>query len=447
MCGTCGCSGHDHNHDHHDHHHDHNHDHHNHTGNPAIELERDILSRNNTMAERVRGYLEAKEIEALNLMSSPGSGKTTLLEQTIQTLKGRIPLYVIEGDQQTSNDADRIKQLDIPAVQINTGSGCHLEADMVYDAIKKLNPVNHSLLFIENVGNLVCPAVFNLGENLKVVIISTTEGEDKPLKYPQMFYEADICIINKIDLLPYLKIDLKQLRDNLHKVNHHLKVFELSALTGEGMQEWCEFLIKRHRGVSESSPAKEFFNERAAGWDQHIIVDEGKINRLLGLLKIKENASVLDVGTGTGVLIPFLLKALPHGQITAVDFSSEMLREARRKFGADNRVYFRETDIEKDPLQGQFDAIILYSVFPHFENKTETISKLVKTNLKPEGKLLIAHSQGRETLNNMHNGLSHGMQSAHLLNIEQQQSIFKDAGLTVEKAYEDNDIYYLIVKA
>jgi hydrogenase nickel incorporation protein HypB len=177
-------------------------------------------------------------------MSSPGSGKTTLLEETIKQLKGRKPVYVIEGDQQTSNDADRIAALDVPVFQVNTGTGCHLEASMIHHALKHLNPTDNSILFIENVGNLVCPAMFDLGEAQKVVIVSTTEGDDKPLKYPQMFQEANICIINKIDLSPYLNTDINVLRENCLKVNHDLQIFEVSALKNAGMDAWCNWLIE-----------------------------------------------------------------------------------------------------------------------------------------------------------------------------------------------------------
>ena len=248
MCGTCGCGEH-HHHDH-DHEHDHGHEHHHHhhpDGGTVITLEQDILQRNNLLAERNRGYFEAKRIFCLNLMSSPGSGKTTLLEETVRRLAageghGQHPVYVIEGDQQTSNDADRIAALDVPVFQVNTGTGCHLEADMVNHAVKHLNPVDGSILFIENVGNLVCPAMFDLGEAKKVVIVSTTEGDDKPLKYPHIFLEADICIINKIDLAPYLETNVETLRNNALKVNHHLQLFEVSATKGTGMDAWCDWL-------------------------------------------------------------------------------------------------------------------------------------------------------------------------------------------------------------
>lgn len=240
MCGTCGCNDHN-----HDHGHTHDHDHtHNHNDSVTISVEQDILHRNNLLAERNRGYFEAKNIFCINMMSSPGSGKTTLLEETLRRIKDRVPVYVIEGDQQTSNDANRIAALDIPVFQVNTGTGCHLEADMVNHAVKHLDPQQGAVLFIENVGNLVCPAMFDLGQSKKIVIVSTTEGDDKPLKYPHMFKEADICIINKIDLLPYLNTNAAILKENALKVNHHLEFFEVSAFKGTGMDVWCDWLIK-----------------------------------------------------------------------------------------------------------------------------------------------------------------------------------------------------------
>jgi hydrogenase nickel incorporation protein HypB len=210
-----------------------------------IELEEDILQRNNKIAEKNRSYLKTKKIVCLNLMSSPGSGKTTLLEETIKMLKGKKEVYVIEGDQQTTNDADRIAALDIPVLQINTGYDCHLEASMIERALEQLNPTERSLVFIENVGNLICPAAFDLGESQKVVVISTTEGDDKPLKYPYMFQEANICIINKIDLSPYLNSNVALLRENCLRVNPHLRIFEISALKNTGMDNWLNFLIDK----------------------------------------------------------------------------------------------------------------------------------------------------------------------------------------------------------
>jgi hydrogenase nickel incorporation protein HypB len=205
-------------------------------------VETDILSKNNLLAERNRGYFEAKNILALNLVSSPGSGKTSLLEKTIKELSKEIKFYVIEGDQQTMNDANRIDAAGAPVVQINTGNGCHLDSDMVNKAVKNLNVENNSVLMIENVGNLVCPSLFDLGEETRVVIMSATEGDDKPLKYPTMFESSDICIINKTDLLPYVDFDMEKARQYALQVNHHLEFFELSVKTGEGMEKWYEWL-------------------------------------------------------------------------------------------------------------------------------------------------------------------------------------------------------------
>ncbi|MBP6759535.1 MAG: hydrogenase nickel incorporation protein HypB, partial [Flavobacterium sp.] len=236
-----GSHAHSHSHDH-DHNHDHHHHDHSHNHIKEIDLERDILHQNDLLAERNKGYFEAKNIFAINLVSSPGSGKTSLLERTIADLKKDISFAVIEGDQQTTNDADRIAALEIPVIQINTGKGCHLDSEMISKAVKELSPKDGSMLMIENVGNLVCPSMFDLGENIRVVIISITEGEDKPIKYPDMFYGSQVCIINKIDLLPYLKFDLAKLKDYAKKVNPNLAFFEVSAYTGEGMESWYNFL-------------------------------------------------------------------------------------------------------------------------------------------------------------------------------------------------------------
>ena len=206
-------------------------------------MEEDILGKNNLLASRNRGYFEAKAVVALNLMSSPGSGKTTLLERTIMTLEGKKPVAVIEGDQQTLNDAERIHRTGAPVVQVNTGNGCHLDADMVRQALDQLELQQESLLFIENVGNLVCPSLFELGEKHRVVIISVTEGEDKPLKYPTMFEHADTCIINKIDLLPYVDFNVELVKQHALSVNPHLHIMELSALRGEGMEQWIQWLL------------------------------------------------------------------------------------------------------------------------------------------------------------------------------------------------------------
>ncbi|MCB0593301.1 MAG: hydrogenase nickel incorporation protein HypB [Lewinellaceae bacterium] len=239
---------HDHNHEGHHHHHSHSHHEHEHGhshGKTVVELEQDILQQNNLLAERNRGFLEAKDILALNLVSSPGSGKTSLLERTLKDLAGEFSCCVIEGDQQTSNDADRIAATGAPVVQINTGKGCHLDSDMVNKALKKLKPADGSLLFIENVGNLVCPSLFDLGEAARVVIISVTEGDDKPIKYPDMFHSSQLCIINKIDLLPYVQFDVEKTKEYARRVNHHLEFIELSATSGEGMEAWYEWLKQR----------------------------------------------------------------------------------------------------------------------------------------------------------------------------------------------------------
>lgn len=208
----------------------------------SISVETDILQKNNLRAERNRGYFEAKNILALNLVSSPGSGKTSLLERTIRELSGEIAITVIEGDQQTMNDADRIRAAGAPVVQVNTGNGCHLDADMVHRALGKLQPADGSLLLIENVGNLVCPSLFDLGEARRVVIMSVTEGEDKPLKYPNMFRSSQLCVINKTDLLPYLDYDIIKAREYAMQVNHHLEFIELSVKNGEGFGAWLDWL-------------------------------------------------------------------------------------------------------------------------------------------------------------------------------------------------------------
>lgn len=240
--------GHNHGHDHtHDHHHHADHDHAHSHDNRQLTLEQDILYKNNLLAERNRGYFEAKNILALNLVSSPGSGKTTFLEKTIQLFKDGPEMAVIEGDQQTSNDADRIAATGAKVVQINTGKGCHLDAHMILHAIQRIEVNNNSILMIENVGNLVCPSMFDLGEKQRVVIMSVTEGEDKPLKYPDMFMSSQICVINKIDLLPYLEFDLEKAKDYAMRVNPKLKFFELSATSGEGMDKWIEWLLAQTR--------------------------------------------------------------------------------------------------------------------------------------------------------------------------------------------------------
>jgi hydrogenase nickel incorporation protein HypB len=207
-----------------------------------INLEQDILIKNNLKAGSNRDYFLAEGIVAINLVSSPGSGKTSLLERTLKDLKGDLDFYVIEGDQQTTQDADRIDATGVPVVQINTGKGCHLDSQMIESAIGQLKPTSDSVVFIENIGNLVCPAMFDLGEQSRVVIISVTEGDDKPLKYPDMFASSDVCIINKIDLLPYVNFNCEKAMEYARRINHSLKFFELSATTGEGMEPWYQWL-------------------------------------------------------------------------------------------------------------------------------------------------------------------------------------------------------------
>jgi len=249
MCATCGCDSngqaiiHDHELHSHDavHHHVHADIHHG-TTKTVVDIEKDILYQNNLLAERNRGYFEAKNILALNLVSSPGSGKTSLLEKTLIDLKGQFDFFVIEGDQQTTNDADRIHATGTKVVQINTGKGCHLDAHMVLHAVQGMKLTDNAVLFIENVGNLVCPAMFDLGEKERIVIMSVTEGEDKPLKYPDMFHSSTVCIINKIDLLPYVPFNLEKAKENALKINHNLKIIEVSCTSGEGLTDWYDWL-------------------------------------------------------------------------------------------------------------------------------------------------------------------------------------------------------------
>ncbi len=243
MCATCGCGTVDSVHRHEaGPFHDHSHDHSNHSHKKAVDVEKDILLQNNLLAERNRGYFEAKNILALNLVSSPGSGKTALLERTLTDLRGELEFAVVEGDQQTTNDADRIHATGTKVVQINTGKGCHLDAHMVLHAVQGMKLKQNSILFIENVGNLVCPAMFDLGENERVVIVSVTEGDDKPLKYPDMFHTSTLCIINKTDLLPYVPFDLEKVKSNAKKVNPKLEIIELSCTRGEGLDQWYDWL-------------------------------------------------------------------------------------------------------------------------------------------------------------------------------------------------------------
>ncbi len=208
----------------------------------TIALEMAVLGKNQASAECNRGWLAGRGVLALNLMSSPGSGKTTLLERSIRDLQDQVTISVVEGDQATLNDAQRIRATGAAAVQVNTGTGCHLEADMLARALELLQPGKGSLLVVENVGNLVCPALFDLGEKAKVVIFSVTEGEDKPLKYPHMFSTADVLLLSKVDLLPHLRVDLQLMMDNALAVNPRLKIFPVSAYTGEGLKDWYGWL-------------------------------------------------------------------------------------------------------------------------------------------------------------------------------------------------------------
>ncbi len=264
MCTVCGCGSgeariegeqghshaHSHAHDHaHDHHHDHGHIHtHSHTHvagmNPArmVQIEQDILAKNDGYARANRAWFDAHGIFALNLVSSPGSGKTTLLCKTIELLKNEVAINVVEGDQQTAFDADRIRATGVPALQINTGKGCHLDGHMVGHAMEHLKPADGSLFLIENVGNLVCPAAFDLGEHHKVAILSVTEGEDKPLKYPDMFAAADVMLLNKCDLLPYLQFDADLAEANARRVNPQLKIIRVSATSGAGLADWLDWI-------------------------------------------------------------------------------------------------------------------------------------------------------------------------------------------------------------
>lgn len=208
----------------------------------TIRVERDILDKNNSLGAANRAFFAQQQILALNLVSSPGSGKTSILEKTIYDIGSERTISVIEGDQQTLRDAERIQATGAKAIQVNTGTGCHLDALMIQCALPQLTPPPQSLLFIENVGNLVCPALFDLGEAAKVVIISVTEGEDKPLKYPHMFRAASVCVINKIDLLPYLDFDLALCKKLAQQVNPELIFFEVSAKSGEGLDAWYQWL-------------------------------------------------------------------------------------------------------------------------------------------------------------------------------------------------------------
>lgn len=219
-----------------------------------VKIERDILAKNNHYADENRRYFSEHGIFALNLVSSPGSGKTTLLVKTIEMLGGKLPIAVIEGDQQTDHDAERIRATGAPAIQINTGKGCHLDAHMVGHAIQQLPLHDNSVLCIENVGNLVCPSAFDLGEAHKVVILSVTEGEDKPLKYPDMFHAADLMLLNKCDLLPHLTFDIDLAIEYAHRIHPELPVIQISATQGSGMPEWIDWIMA---GCRSAATAKQ----------------------------------------------------------------------------------------------------------------------------------------------------------------------------------------------
>jgi hydrogenase nickel incorporation protein HypB len=273
MCATCGCSsemhdhdrdhahGHDHDHhDHHGHHLDHGHDHGHHHDHDhgqrhgrIVSLEVELLEKNRRVAERNRAFLASRRLLCLNLVSSPGSGKTTLLERTITDHRAGgdhgAPLLIIEGDQATDHDARRIREAGARAVQINTGTGCHLDAAMVAGALERLAPPAGAMVVIENVGNLVCPALFDLGEAAKVVVASVTEGEDKPLKYPHMFQASRLVLLNKIDLLPHLRFDVDRFETALRRVNPRAELLRISAQSGEGMAGWYGWLEQRRRAV------------------------------------------------------------------------------------------------------------------------------------------------------------------------------------------------------
>lgn len=250
MCTVCGCSSH--------HHHDHPHD-----GDGAhlpeaaqerlIRIERDILSKNDAYARVNRIRLRDAGQFALNFVSSPGSGKTSLLVRAIGDLRSRWPVAVIEGDQQTSNDAERIRATGAPAVQINTGKGCHLDAHMVGHALDRLALIPGGLLFVENVGNLVCPAAFDLGEAHKVVVLSVTEGEDKPLKYPDMFAQAGLMLLNKVDLLPHVDFDIGVCTGNARRINPKLEILTVSARTGAGMPGFYRWIEERARDARHAA--------------------------------------------------------------------------------------------------------------------------------------------------------------------------------------------------
>jgi hydrogenase nickel incorporation protein HypB len=272
MCQDCGCGlpgenpvgisahhhDHEHGHDHghgHDHHHDHDHSHGDTVGqHRVLEVRQAILEKNDRLAERNRGFFHARGLLVLNVLSSPGSGKTTFIRETVRLLGKRLKTGVIVGDLATDNDAQRLRESGAPVVQIITGTVCHLEAEMVARALKQLDLNGLDLLIIENVGNLVCPASYDLGEDLRVVLLSVTEGEDKPLKYPPMFQSAGVVVVSKMDLGTACDYNREAALANLRRLAPNAPVFELSAKTGKGMDAWCEFLIQQHQAIKTRDP-------------------------------------------------------------------------------------------------------------------------------------------------------------------------------------------------
>ena len=288
MCANCGCQGdkttmldlqtgamttigvrhapdHDHDHHHHGHQNHRHHDHHADVGHDhahddehgptvnIVDVEARILAKNDTLAAKNRAWFAGREILALNLISSPGGGKTTLLERTIRDLANELPIYVIEGDQATAHDGERIRNAGAAAVQVNTGTGCHLDAEMVSRALPALKPALGAALLIENVGNLVCPALFDLGERAKVVIFPVTDGEDKPLKYPYIFRAAGIVLISKIDLLPHVDFAIADAVANVRRVNPDASILQVSARSGEGMRDWYDCLRAERAAAQEAA--------------------------------------------------------------------------------------------------------------------------------------------------------------------------------------------------
>jgi len=227
---------------------------------PKVTIAQNILAVNDTVAEEIQQLLAGRGIRTINIMSSPGAGKTTLLERTIERLRGQLGIGVIEGDVETTADAERIEAAGAETVQINTRGACHLEAHMIRAALSEIDLARISLLFIENIGNLVCPAAWNLGEDTRVVVVSTTEGDDKPAKYPQMFAVSQVMVVNKLDLLPYVDYNLEKVKRQALAINPHLRIFELSCRTGEGLDRWCEWLVEFADGMI---PLRSFSGEEA----------------------------------------------------------------------------------------------------------------------------------------------------------------------------------------